>query len=173
MNISQKYIQSQLLKVPQGLRFNRKEWDESKHPRVPAGNGDESGEFTQKEEVDLSKMPSNIKEGREISEKILKEGGFDYQWIASSDSNGISIYFDVEGRKVRFSDHEISNSGRMENETTFYFGDKPYIIKQNYLKLKYDLGYKNIEYGKYFEYIRKDGSVLLSYGYRETTITDK
>ena len=23
-----------------------KEWDESKHPRVPAGSGDESGEFT-------------------------------------------------------------------------------------------------------------------------------
>lgn len=117
--------------------------------------------------VEVSKTPKNIIEAKEIAENILKQVGLEYSFIGSSDTNGLSVYFDINGRKVRFSDHEISNKGRLENESTFYFGNNAEKLNQSILALRYDIGDKNVEYGKFITYKRTDGKEIPAYGYRE------
>lgn len=109
-------------------------------------------------------LPRDIKEGRNVAEKILQGLGVDYSFKGASDTNGISIYFDINGMKTRFSDHSISNIDRMQNESTFYFGSNKFSSEQSILKLLYDLGDKNVEYGK-VEWVRADGKVLYPFGY--------
>lgn len=122
----------------------------------------------QSEKPDLIDRPKNIKEAREKAEAVLKSYGLDYSFTGQSDSNGLSVYFDVDGRKVRFSDHSISNRDRMENESTFNFGDDVESVEQSVLGLRYDLGDTNVEYGKFRTWKRKsDGKEFLVAGYRE------
>lgn len=109
-------------------------------------------------------LPRDIKEAKKISEIILDELGVKYTFSGQSDTNGTSVYFNINGRKVRFSDHSISNLDRMNNESVIYFGGTKFAREQNILKLLFDIGDKSIEYGK-VEYIRGDGKVLQAFGY--------
>jgi hypothetical protein len=45
--------------------------------------------------------------------------GLVYSFIATSTTNGTSIYFEVNGMKYRFSDHSVTNLDRVMNEVHF------------------------------------------------------
>jgi len=120
MNISQGYIKAMEQSSIRLFPPRNKEWDESKHPRVPAGNGDESGQFTDKEGVGIP-----VKSIDNLSKDVLlklKERGFSVSGINKSktaygESHYITVY-DVNGEdfKVRISDHSVTNIDRLRNE---------------------------------------------------------
>lgn len=117
--------------------------------------------------------PKNVNEARKSAEELLRKAGFEYTYSGQSDTNGISVYFDVDGVKVRFSDHSISNKDRMANEATFYFGNDSDSLKQSILDIKQKRGDNNIEYGQFRTIKRKiDGKELKAFGLREN-ITPK
>jgi hypothetical protein len=37
-------------------------------------------------------------------------------FLSVSETNGISIYFEIDGVKCRFSDHSVTNGSRMQGE---------------------------------------------------------
>lgn len=49
----------------------------------------------------------------------LNATGVSHSLIAISESNGISIYLEINGLKCRFSDHSVTNTHRMFNEVHF------------------------------------------------------
>jgi len=88
-----------------------------------------------------------IKELRKYAEKILN--GFNYEYLNYSDSNGLSMYFNVNGIKVRFSDHGYTNTNRIQNEVNFDIRNlgseyQKFYIEQSLLHLEYKLGNKDI-----------------------------
>lgn len=82
-----------------------------------------------------------------------------------SDTNGLSVYFYVNGIKVRFSDHSITNRDRMSNEICFSFGGNEFSFTQTLLKLRFESNDEFVEYGQ-IDYVRNDGKVLKAFGYK-------
>lgn len=113
----------------------------------------------------MTTLPTNINEAKNIAEQVLLNNNFDFEFIGMSDTNGLSVYFRVGELKVRFSDHGISNSSRMQNEICFKFGENEFNFSQSILKLQFELGYDNVEYGQ-IDYVRYDGRVLKAFGYK-------
>ena len=133
------------------------------------GNGKESNRniiLTDYEEKILEgkNLPRNILEGKNVAEKILTDLGLNYSFSGASDSNGISVYFKINGKKIRFSDHTVTNLDRIKNENLIFYSGNKFSKNQNILKLLYDLGDKSIKYGQ-IDYVRYDGKKLKAYGY--------
>jgi hypothetical protein len=110
------------------------------------------------------------KELREYAENLLN--GFNYQYINYSDTNGQSMYFDVDGVKVRFSDHSVTNKDRITNELHFSINDigsayQNFATEQSLFNLRYRLGDERIRYGKR-QMLMRSGKYLEGYGYTET-----
>ena len=49
-------------------------------------------------------------------EKQLTEKGIYFEFSAISETNGLSIYYTIDGEKCRFSDHSVTNIDRIRNE---------------------------------------------------------
>lgn len=74
---------------------------------------------------------SRYNELRTVAESVLKDqlpNELDYRYVGFSDTNGESMYFnvfkkgeDLKTMKVRFSDHNVTNTDRIENEAHFSF----------------------------------------------------
>lgn len=59
------------------------------------------------------------------AKKLVDDLGLDLNFIAYSDTNGVSVYFeDTNGLKYRVSDHSVTSKNRMENEILLYFDNK-------------------------------------------------
>lgn len=116
-----------------------------------------------------NKIPNNTREAKKLAEALLDSIGVEYSFIGDSDANGVSVYFKINDRKVRFSDHSVTNTDRMSSETMFFFGKNDRTNNQAVLRLRYDLGDPNIEYGKFKEneYVSSNGKLLMPYGFRE------
>ncbi len=97
---------------------------------------------------DCLSMPKNTdKERRDYAECILK--GLDYEYSSNSHTDyGHSMYFKVGDIKVRFSDHSVTNTVRMNEEAHFKWNDKKAQVEQSLLRLKYLLGDENVVYKK-------------------------
>lgn len=61
----------------------------------------------------------DIQAQRTEIEKQAKEAGIELSYVGCSDTNGMSIYFECDGVKYRFSDHSVKNIDRMNNEKHF------------------------------------------------------
>lgn len=59
----------------------------------------------------------------ENAKNILNNVGItEFDFSSYSDTNyGVSVYFTWEGKKVRVSDHSVTNMDRMQNELHFSF----------------------------------------------------
>jgi hypothetical protein len=110
------------------------------------------------------KAITNLKEAKLIAESTLNNLGLDFSFIGMSDTNGFSVYFNVCGIKVRFSDHQITNINRMQNEICFYFNANEFSATQSILKLLFETGSKEVVYGQ-IDYITQSGKVLKAFGY--------
>jgi hypothetical protein len=117
-----------------------------------------------KTKKNMKAIPSNIKEARAIAEKTLKSIGLEFSFVGMSDTNGLSVYFNLNGFKVRFSDHQITNMTRMQNEICFYFDANEFNLAQSILKLMYKIGCANVVYGQ-IDYVTQSGKVLKAFGY--------
>lgn len=109
------------------------------------------------------------KELRQYAENILKD--FNYEYVGYSDTNGQSMYFDIDGVKVRFSDHSVINKDRMSNEVHFSLNrigsdSSNFAVEQSLLQLRYRLGDKNIKYGKR-QMLMPSGKYLKGFGYSQ------
>lgn len=69
------------------------------------------------------KLTSNNKTANiETAKCILTDLGLkDFDFSAYSDTNGVSVYFLYNGKKIRVSDHSVTNISRIENEFHFSF----------------------------------------------------
>lgn len=104
---------------------------------------------------------------RKYAENLLQ--GFNYYYVGYSDTNGQSMYFNVDGIKVRFSDHSVTNKDRMENEVHFDIQKigsdiQKFRIEQSLLNLRYKLGDSSIKFGKR-EMLMPSGKYLMAYGF--------
>jgi hypothetical protein len=118
------------------------------------------------------KAISNLKEAKSIAESTLNKLGLDFSFIGMSDANGFSVYFNVCGIKVRFSNHQITNINRLQNELCFYFYDNEFSSTQSILKLLFETGSKDVVYGK-IDYITQSGKVLKAFGYSKVNTNDQ
>lgn len=58
----------------------------------------------------------------ENAKNILNNLGInDFDFSGYSDANGISVYFIWQGKKVRVSDHSVTNLDRIQNKIHFSF----------------------------------------------------
>lgn len=57
-------------------------------------------------------------------EKQITNAGFSFDFKGMSEANGMSIYFEINGNKCRFSNHSVTNSDRVFNEKHF---DLPFV----------------------------------------------
>lgn len=81
-------------------------------------------------------MKTAIEQKAEI-EKQLTSRGVSFDFVAISEGNGLSIYFNINGRKARFSGHSTTNKDRVVDEMHF---DLPFaktlglggVIKEKY-----------------------------------------
>lgn len=69
------------------------------------------------------KLTSNNKTVNiETAKSILTDLGLkNFDFSAYSDTNGVSVYFLYNGKKIRVSDHSVTSVSRMENEFHFSF----------------------------------------------------
>lgn len=66
----------------------------------------------------------NYQEQRAEIERQMNEKGLNFDFSGMSDTNGLSIYYIVDGVKYRFSDHSVTNYDRIMNEKHF---DLPFV----------------------------------------------
>jgi len=52
-------------------------------------------------------------------ERQMTEMGLDFDFSGISETNGLSIYYTVNGEKYRFSNHSVRNYDRIMNEKHF------------------------------------------------------
>ena len=58
----------------------------------------------------------------EIAEEIVRSNGIDASFSGYSDTNGISVYFvTADLKKIRVSDHSVTNTYRLFNEIHLSF----------------------------------------------------
>lgn len=100
------------------------------------------------------------------AENILQSLGYEYSFIALSTANGTSIYFEVEGIKVRFSDHSVTNQSRMSNECHFYFNGTKSSKEQSILRLRFMLGDTTVKFGQFVDFTTTSGKVIKAFGYK-------
>ena len=101
---------------------------------------------------------------------LLNNNGIgDVSFIGHSDTNGNSYYFMVgglDGVKVRFSDHSISNAVRMEKEVCFYFNGDDKANERAICQLKFKLGFSGYGYGKLpYKFTTSTGKQVDIFGY--------
>ena len=111
----------------------------------------------------------NQKQLKEYALNVLK--GFNAEYVGYSDTNGQSMYFDVDGIKVRFSDHSVSNLDRLRNEVHFIINKigsdwSNFNVEQRLLELRYRLGDKTIKFGKR-QILMPSGKYLEAFGYSQ------
>ena len=67
----------------------------------------------------------NKQQNIEVAKSILTDLGLiGFDFSGYSDTNGTSVYFLYEGKKVRVSDHSVTNTDRVNNEIHFFFDSK-------------------------------------------------
>ncbi len=63
----------------------------------------------------------NIENAKNI---LLNIGLTEFDFSGYSDANGVSVYFTWNGKKLRVSDHSVTNIDRVQNEIHFEFDIK-------------------------------------------------
>jgi hypothetical protein len=111
----------------------------------------------------------NQKQLKEYALNVLK--GFNAEYVGYSDTNGQSMYFKVDGVKIRFSDHAVTNLDRVQNEIHFDLKKigsdwSNFNVEQRLLELRYRLGDKTIKYGKR-QILMPSGKYLEAFGYSQ------
>jgi hypothetical protein len=71
-----------------------------------------------KEEEELPKSVT-IQDNKKILDTLFKDNNINAEFKGMSDTNGMSIYYDINGNKVRFSNHSVLSKNRIENEIHF------------------------------------------------------
>ena len=93
----------------------------------PAGD-EHGGEFAPGDNdpplVDPSQSRQSITNQRGEIENQIKKRGLSYNFIGYSDAHGMSIYYEIEGQKSRFSTHSVTNIDRIKDELHF---DLPFV----------------------------------------------
>lgn len=153
--------------APSGLASKEDAIDLAKLSAGVTKEEDPEAIFMSKEFEDGGKIYQN--ELRQYAENILKD--FNYEYVGYSDTNGHSMYFKVDAIKVRFSDHSVTNSDRIQNEVHFHLNLKPKEYKdfqnnQSLMDLKFRLGDKSIVYGKR-EMLMPSGKYLIAFGFKQ------
>lgn len=80
-------------------------------------------------------------------EKQMTDRNINFQYIAISESNfGNSIYYTINGKKARFSDHSVTNKNRVMDELHFDMPFKKTLGLGGVINNIYNDNVKNFEF---------------------------
>jgi N-acetylmuramoyl-L-alanine amidase len=77
---------------------------------------------------------TRFQKNRAEIERQLTANNIHADFSGYSDANGLSIYYLINGKKVRFSDHSVSNASRVFDEVHFDLPIVNYLGKGEVIK---------------------------------------